>query len=615
MRHRRTGKKQRLKRRQRYQVQKIRGGTAKFLAQMGDYSCHYVSNNKTKFLLDSGSTDNMCTEQFAERHGMVIDRSPGGLRTYEQMNGTKVKAIATAWWETRVLGQEMIIEFAVLPTMGGDNAVLAYTWLRDWEVKQDFGTGEIEIGRKQPIGKILSKMAKTMLETSHVKKRKEMEGKTWEEVIPKEYHKYGKAFDRPSDRGELPKSTEFDMKFEMIPGWKRWYANYHPDRFKAEKAEEEETISDHLKRRWIKEIWDPIVSCATVFALKKDGTKRYCQDYRGLNENTQAYPYRSECIDRLLEKMKEYEWYSSFDLKEAYHTVLIDPEHRKYTAFDALGRIFQWNVMLFGPKQAPGIWSAYVKKVFSSLHLREDLRKEFGPIKNPEEWLGVYMDDLIIYTHDMESMIRYNSIILRACEIHGFTVNWKKSELHKKTIKYCGFELSPEGLRIDPDKHKALQEYPRPSSAKTGIKWRATLQFNRKHYADVQRVIDPITKMFKKGVKWESGTEQEEAWQRWMAVVPEILHKFDPTLDLHIETDASNSGWAAVYYQVDHHGEEKSLEFRGGLFNEAERRASASEREFLAKTNAAEDRRYWTLHGRTVMFHMDHKALLAYTNE
>jgi hypothetical protein len=60
---------------------------------------------------------------------------------------------------------------------------------------------------------------------------------------------------------------------------------------------------------------------------------------------------------------------------------------------------------------------------------------------------------------------------------------------------------------------------------------------------------------------------------------------------------------------------EKILEFRGGLFNEAERRASASEREFLAMTNAAEDRRYWTLHGKKVMFHVDHKALLAYTNE
>lgn len=127
--------------------------------------------------------------------------------------------------------------------------------------------------------------------------------------------------------------------------------------------------------------------------------------------------------------------------------------------------------------------------------------------------------------------------------------------------------------------------------------------------------MEPITKMFKKGVKWEWGPQQEEAWQRWLKLVPEILHKFDPTLQLHIETNASNSGWAAVYYQVDHLGEEKILEFRGGLFNEAERKSTASEREFLAMTNAVEDRRYWTLHGLKVMFHVDHRALLAYTNK
>jgi len=60
---------------------------------------------------------------------------------------------------------------------------------------------------------------------------------------------------------------------------------------------------------------------------------------------------------------------------------------------------------------------------------------------------------------------------------------------------------------------------------------------------------------------------------------------------------------------------EKILEFRGGLFNDAERKSTASEREFLAMTNAVEDRRYWTLHGKKVMFHVDHRALLSYTNK
>jgi hypothetical protein len=56
------------------------------------------------------------------------------------------------------------------------------------------------------------------------------------------------------------------------------------------------------------------------------------------------------------------------------------------------------------------------------------------------------------------------------------------------------------------------------------------------------------------------------------------------------------------------------LEFRGGLFNDAERKATTSEREFLAMSNAAEGRRYWTI-GQKVHFHVDHSALLAYTKE
>ena len=58
------------------------------------------------------------------------------------------------------------------------------------------------------------------------------------------------------------------------------------------------------------------------------------------------------------------------------------------------------------------------------------------------------------------------------------------------------------------------------------------------------------------------------------------------------------------------------MEFGGGLFNEAERKATVSEREFLAMANAAKDQRHWTLATPyKVLFHVDHRALLAYTKE
>jgi hypothetical protein len=204
--------------------------------------------------------------------------------------------------------------------------------------------------------------------------------------------------------------------------------------------------------------------------------------------------------------------------------------------------------------------------------------------------------------------------VLRTCEKHGFTVNWKKSEHLRYTISFCGFELNKTALRIDPDKYKLLQEYPRPKSANTGIKWRATLEFNRRYYKDVQQIIEPITNMFKHGVKSKLETEQEDAWQEWLRLVPSIRHQHDSLLPLHIDTDASNSAWAAVYYQVDTQGEEIIMELRGGLLNDAERKAMMSEREFLAMSNAADGCRYWTV-SQKVNFHVDHSALLAYTSE
>jgi hypothetical protein len=188
-------KRTRKKRRNRgYKVKRLMGGNAKFLTAMGDFSCHYQRNAKTKLLLDSGCTDNICSKEFAENHSMHIDDTQEGLKTYKQVNGTKVKDIATAWWETTVVGQDMTTEFAVLPELGTKEAILGYVWMRDWDIKQDFGSGEIEIERNNPIGKTLSQIAEVMVSNALQEKMKKQEEKSWKEVIPEKYHKYEKAF-------------------------------------------------------------------------------------------------------------------------------------------------------------------------------------------------------------------------------------------------------------------------------------------------------------------------------------------------------------------------------------------------------------------------------------
>lgn len=84
--------------------------------------------------------------------------------------------------------------------------------------------------------------------------------------------------------------------------------------------------------------------------------------------------------------------------------------------------MFQWNAMPLGLIQAPAIWSSHVAWLFDRVHLDPDLRKKFGDIPHPVKWVFQYMDDRLVYGDTAEEMTRYNGIILRTCEKHGFTV-------------------------------------------------------------------------------------------------------------------------------------------------------------------------------------------------
>jgi hypothetical protein len=130
------------------------------------------------------------------------------------------------------------------------------------------------------------------------------EGIPWREEIAGKYHKYEKAFDCPSDQGELPWNTHFDCKLQLKKDHKSRFAKYQLVRSEEEEAEEAETIQNHLKRQWIEEIWNAIVSCAMVFVQTIDSGQRYCQDCRDFNNNTKAHPYKIKNIDNLLDRVK-----------------------------------------------------------------------------------------------------------------------------------------------------------------------------------------------------------------------------------------------------------------------------------------------------------------------
>jgi len=50
----------------------------------------------------------------------------------------------------------------------------------------------------------------------------------------------------------------------------------------------------------------------------------------------------------MINKIAQFQVFSTVDLKNVYHQISLNPEDRKYTAFEASGRLYQFTRLSFG---------------------------------------------------------------------------------------------------------------------------------------------------------------------------------------------------------------------------------------------------------------------------
>lgn len=70
-----------------------------------------------------------------------------------------------------------------------------------------------------------------------------------------------------------------------------------------------------------------------MLVKKKDGSTRFCVDYRHLNSITMKDAYPLPRIDESLHQLRGAKWFSTLDLNAGYWQVELDPEDKKKTAF------------------------------------------------------------------------------------------------------------------------------------------------------------------------------------------------------------------------------------------------------------------------------------------
>ncbi|KAH7706982.1 integrase core domain protein [Aphelenchoides avenae] len=96
-------------------------------------------------------------------------------------------------------------------------------------------------------------------------------------------------------------------------------------------------------------------------------------------------------MENMLLTMGKQRFFSSLDLMGAYWQLPLDEESSKYTAFAALGRQYQYNVLAMGLCGAPAYFQQTMNRVFEGMIGKSVL---------------VYLDDVLVLGETWEEHVR-----------------------------------------------------------------------------------------------------------------------------------------------------------------------------------------------------------------
>lgn len=128
-------------------------------------------------------------------------------------------------------------------------------------------------------------------------------------------------------------------------------------------------IDDMLSRKVIQPSISPW-SSGIVLVTKKDGTKRFCVDYRKLNDVTVKDSYPLPRIDDPLEQLAGAQWVSCLDLNAGYWQIELDEADRPKTAFNSRRGLYEFRVMPLGLCNAPATFESLmeIERVIGIVH-------------------------------------------------------------------------------------------------------------------------------------------------------------------------------------------------------------------------------------------------------
>ena len=331
-----------------------------------------------------------------------------------------------------------------------------------------------------------------------------------------------------------------------------------------------------------------------VIVAKKDGSLRFCVDYRGLNKVTRKDSYPLPRISDCLDALGSATYFSTFDLRSGYFQIGMDEADRDKTSFVTRRGTFRFTAMPFGLTNAPAIFQRVMDVAMSGLNYEICL---------------VYLDDIILFSKTIaEHFVRLRQIFDR---LRSANLKLKPSKCHllRRTVTFLGHVITENGIATDPEKIESVESWPVPRNLTELRSFLGLSSYYRRFVKNFALIAAPLHALTGKGIRFQWTSACQAAFDELKVRLTSSPVLAMPTDDgeYRLDTDASNNSIGAVLSQVQN-DEERVIAYASRLLSSAEKNYCVTRRELLAVVFFTKYFRPYLL-GHEFTIRTDHSAL------
>ncbi|CAG70342.1 CP, RT, RNaseH and protease polyprotein [Cacao swollen shoot Togo A virus] len=334
------------------------------------------------------------------------------------------------------------------------------------------------------------------------------------------------------------------------------------------------------------------------------GKERMVFNYKRLNDNTEKDQYSLPGIQTILKRVGNKKVFSKFDLKSGFHQVAMAEESIPWTAFWVPQGLYEWLVMPFGLKNAPAVFQRKMDQCF----------------QGTEDFIAVYIDDILVFSETMEEHAEHIATMLKICQKNGLVLSPSKMSIAQREIEFLGTIISNGKMKLQAHVIKKIISKAQLELETTkGLRsFLGLLNYARVYIPNLGRKLSPLY------AKTSPTGERRLNRQDWRLIneIKGMVQKL-PDLDIPpaqcctvIESDGCMEGWGGICkwktVKEDSRSTERICAYASGKFSTLK---STIDAEIHALIKALESFKIFYLDKKHLIVRTDCQAIVTFHNK